>query len=111
MAGIKAEIIPAYTEYFPARPSVDMIEDIPIINIRYVPLDDAFNKTVKRIEDLTVAIIAIIITSPIMFITAIAVSAAVTTRNNSEVVFRSPKQVKNKTSLEMPAEIQGTRTR
>ncbi len=73
MAGIKAEIIPAYTEYFPARPSVDMIEDIPIINIRYVPLDDAFNKTVKRIEDLTVAIIAIIITSPIMFITAIAV--------------------------------------
>ncbi len=72
-AGIKAEIIPAYTEYFPARPSVDMIEDIPIINIRYVPLDDPFNRTIKKIEDLTVAIIAIIITSPIMLLTAIAV--------------------------------------
>lgn len=41
--GIKTEIIPDYIRYFPAQPSVDMIEDIPIINIRYVPLDDAFN--------------------------------------------------------------------
>ncbi len=72
-AGIKAEIIPAYTEYFPAKPSVDMIEDIPIINIRYVPLDDPFNNAIKKLEDITVAIIAIIITSPIMLITAIAV--------------------------------------
>ena len=72
-AGIKAEIIPAYTQYFPARPSVDMIEDIPIINIRYVPLDDAFNKTVKKISDLVVATIAIIITSPIMIVVAILI--------------------------------------
>ena len=36
--GIKAEIIPDYIRYFPAQPSVDMIEDIPIINIRYVQL-------------------------------------------------------------------------
>ncbi|OWT33406.1 undecaprenyl-phosphate glucose phosphotransferase [Methanobrevibacter sp. 87.7] len=72
-SGIKAEIIPAYTDYFPAKPSVDMIEDIPIINIRYVPLDDAFNKTVKKISDLLVAVIAIIITSPVMLVTAIAI--------------------------------------
>ena len=45
--GIKAEIIPDYIRYFPAQPSVDMIEDIPIINIRYVPLDDEFNKFLK----------------------------------------------------------------
>lgn len=72
-SGIKAEIIPAYTDYFPAKPSVDMIEDIPIINIRYVPLDDAFNKTVKKISDIIVAVIAIIITSPVMLVTAIAI--------------------------------------
>lgn len=72
-AGIKAEIIPAYMDYLPAKPSVDMIEDIPIINIRYVPLDDPFNHTVKKISDIVVSVIAIIITSPIMLITAIAI--------------------------------------
>ena len=71
--GIKAEIIPDYIRYFPAQPSVDMIEDIPIINIRYVPLDDSFNKFLKAVSDYVIAIIAIIITSPIMILTAIAI--------------------------------------
>ena len=71
--GIKAEIIPDYIRYFPAQPSVDMIEDIPIINIRYVPLDDEFNKFLKYTSDYIISIIAIIITSPIMIVTAIAI--------------------------------------
>ena len=71
--GIKAEIIPDYIRYFPAQPSVDMIEDIPIINIRYVPLDDSFNRALKYLSDYIIAIIAIIITSPIMILTAIAI--------------------------------------
>ena len=71
--GIKAEIIPDYYKYLPAKPSVDMLDDMPIINIRYVPLDDAFNKFKKILEDYFVAIVAIIITSPIMLITAIAI--------------------------------------
>ena len=71
--GVKAEIIPDYYRYLPAKPSVDMIEELPIINIRYVPLDDAFNKFIKKVSDLVVALIAIIITSPIMIITAIAI--------------------------------------
>ena len=71
--GIKAEIIPDYIRYFPAQPSIDMIEDIPIINIRYVPLDDNFNKSIKYLSDYIISIIAIIITSPIMILTAIAI--------------------------------------
>ncbi|AMD16623.1 UDP-phosphate glucose phosphotransferase [Methanobrevibacter sp. YE315] len=71
--GIKAEIIPDYIRYFPAQPSVDMIEDIPIINIRYVPLDDDFNKFLKYTSDYIISIIAIIITSPVMILTAIAI--------------------------------------
>ena len=71
--GIKAENIPDYIRYFPAQPSVDKIEDNPIINIRYVPLDDAFNNFLKSLSDYIISIIAIIITSPIMLITAIAI--------------------------------------
>lgn len=72
-AGIKAEILPDYYKYLPAKPSVDMIDDLPIINIRYVPLDDTFNKFLKVVEDILISIIAIIITSPIMLLTAIAI--------------------------------------
>ena len=71
--GIKAEIIPDYYKYLPAKPSVDMLDDLPIINIRYVPLDDAFNKFKKIVSDYVIAIIAIVITSPIMIVTAIAI--------------------------------------
>lgn len=73
--GIKAEIIPDYYKYLPAKPSVDMIEDLPIINIRYVPLDDAFNKFTKILSDIIISVIAIIVTSPIMIITAIMIKA------------------------------------
>ena len=71
--GIRAEIIPDYYRYLPAKPSVEMIDDLPIINIRYVPLDNPFNKFVKKLSDIIVAIIAIVITSPIMIVTAIAI--------------------------------------
>ena len=71
--GIKAEIIPDYIRYFPAQPSIDMIDDIPIINIRYVPLDDDFNKFLKYSSDYIFSIFAIIITSPIMIIIAVAI--------------------------------------
>jgi Undecaprenyl-phosphate glucose phosphotransferase len=70
--GVKAEIIPDYYKYLPAKPSVDMIGELPIINIRYIPLDDAFNKFIKKTSDIVVALIAIILTSPIMIIVAIA---------------------------------------
>ena len=71
--GVKAEIIPDYYKYLPAKPSVDMIGELPIINIRYVPLDDAFNKFLKKASDIVVSLIAIIITSPIMIFTCLAI--------------------------------------
>jgi len=71
--GIKAEIIPDYYKYIPSKPSIDMIDDLPIINIRHIPLNDPFNTFMKKVSDIVISIIAIIITSPIMLITAIAI--------------------------------------
>lgn len=71
--GVKSEIVPDYYRYFPAKPYVDMIEDIPLINIRYVPLDNSFNEIMKRSLDFIAAIGTIIILSPIMIVTAIIV--------------------------------------
>ena len=55
--GVKAEIVPDFYRYFSAKPAIDMIDDIPVINIRYVPLDNNFNKFLKRIGDIFLAVI------------------------------------------------------
>jgi Undecaprenyl-phosphate glucose phosphotransferase len=64
--GVKAEIVPDFYMYFPAKPYIDMIDDIPVINIRYVPLDNNLNQLLKRISDIFLAIMGIIVTSPIL---------------------------------------------
>ncbi|AXV38093.1 MAG: undecaprenyl-phosphate glucose phosphotransferase [Methanobacterium sp. BRmetb2] len=71
--GVKADIIPDYYRYFRSKPYIDMIDDIPLMNIRRVPLDNSYNMAIKRILDTGVAILAIIITSPIMIITAVII--------------------------------------
>jgi len=71
--GVKAEIVPDYYRYFNAKPAIDMIDDIPVINIRYVPLDNNLNRLIKRISDIIIVTIGIIIISPVLLVTAILV--------------------------------------
>lgn len=72
-AGVKAQIIPDYYRYLPAKPYVDQLDDIPIINIRYVPLDDVFNHLVKRTVDVLLSLLGIIVVSPILLFTSVMI--------------------------------------
>lgn len=74
--GVKAEIVPDYYRYFQGRPHLDRIDDVPIINIRYVPLDNYFNRNLKRMIDLLMAIGALIILSPLLLIVAFLVKVS-----------------------------------
>lgn len=71
--GVRAEIVPDYYRYIPAKPHMDVIEEIPIIQIRHVPLDNLFNKFIKRFLDILLVVPAIIILSPLILLTAIMV--------------------------------------
>jgi len=71
--GVKAEIVPDYYRYFPAKHYIDMIDDIPIIDVRYVPLDSSFKKVIKRISDLLFAITGITLLSPVLLLTTIII--------------------------------------
>ena len=71
--GIKAQIIPDYYRYFPAKPYIDLIDDMPLIKIRYVPLDNTFRNTMKRILDVVFALVALMILSPLLLVVAILV--------------------------------------
>lgn len=71
--GLKAEIIPDYYRYFPAQPHVHMIDGIPLINIRHVPLDNALPNAVKRLSDIILASLGLVILSPILIFTTIMI--------------------------------------
>lgn len=71
--GIRTNIIPGYYKYIPAKPYLEEIEGLPIINIRYVPLDNMLNRAIKRGIDIIGSFTALVLFSPIMLISAIVI--------------------------------------
>jgi len=72
--GIKTQIIPDYFHLIQGtQPYFDELDGIPLINTRYIPLDKAFYKFLKRFLDMLLSLIILIIVSPIMIITAMLV--------------------------------------
>jgi len=70
-AGVKTHIIPYYHRFIPARPYMDDLDGLPVIDTRHVPLDNFLKSFAKRIFDIVFALVALIITSPVMLISAI----------------------------------------
>lgn len=95
--GVRAEIVPDYYRYIPATPHIDIIEGIPIIQIRQVPLDNLFNKFVKRLFDIVMVVPAIIILSPLLIITAILVKITST----GPIIYKQERLGLNKESFYM----------
>lgn len=72
-SGVHTKFIPDYVSLFPSNPYTEDLMGLPVINIRYVPLTNMLNAFEKRLLDIIFSLVAIIITSPIMLIAAIAV--------------------------------------
>lgn len=72
-SGVHTKFIPDYFNFIPTQPYMEDLEGMPVINIRHVPLTNPLNALMKRIVDIFGAIVAIILFSPIMIITAILV--------------------------------------
>ncbi len=72
-SGVHTKFIPDYSSLFPSNPYTEDVQGLPVINIRYVPLTNSFNKAMKRIVDIIGSLFALIIFSPIMLAAAIAV--------------------------------------
>ncbi len=75
-SGVHTKFIPAYPALFPSNPYTEDVQGLPVINIRYVPLTNSFNKLAKRTVDIIGSLIGIIISSPVMIAAAIAVKAS-----------------------------------
>lgn len=72
-SGVHTKFIPDYNHMIPTRPYTEDLLGLPVINIRNVPLTNTLNQVVKRIMDVSGAIVALILFSPVMLLTAIGI--------------------------------------
>lgn len=71
--GIRTYIVPDYFRYIPSKARVEELRGIPLINIRYSPLDEWTNRFVKRAFDIFVSLIGLIVCLPLFIIIAILI--------------------------------------
>ncbi|WP_294378983.1 undecaprenyl-phosphate glucose phosphotransferase [uncultured Clostridium sp.] len=72
-SGTKISIIPFCYKYIPSQPYIDQIGNLPLINIRRIPLDNLANAFMKRTLDIFGSIFLIILTSPLMVLSALII--------------------------------------
>ena len=71
--GTRITMVPYYNDYLPARPTIDVLGDCKLINVRQTPFDNILNAFIKRLMDVVGSLVLIVLTSPIMLAVAIGV--------------------------------------
>ena len=72
-SGVHTKFIPDYNNIIPTKPYTEDLLGIPVIHIRHVPLTFGINIIIKRTMDIVGSLLALILFSPVMIITAIAI--------------------------------------
>ena len=75
-SGVHTKFIPDYNSLFPSRPYTEDLMGLPVVNIRYVPLTNTLNWWMKRLVDVLVSLVGLVVASPIMLVSAIAVKCS-----------------------------------
>lgn len=96
-AGVKTSIIPDYYKIIPARPYIDEVDNLPIINVRYIALDNIGSAIIKRSFDIIISLIAIILFSPIFILIPIIIKLT----SPGPVIFRQERVGYNKAKFMM----------
>lgn len=72
-SGVHTKFIPDYNNFIPTKPFMEDLQGLPVIHIRHVPLTSLVNATMKRAVDLFGVLVALILFSPIMAVTALLI--------------------------------------
>lgn len=72
-AGIRIRIIPDYNKFLPFTLVSEDFDGIPMLNVRNMPLDDPFNKFLKRAFDIGFSVAALAMAGPFMLLIALGV--------------------------------------
>ncbi len=72
-SGVHTKFIPDYNSLIPSRPYTEDLMGLPVVNIRYVPLTNTGNIFLKRVIDIIGSLAGIVVTSPIMLLSALLI--------------------------------------
>lgn len=92
LTGTKISVIPVIYKYMSGTPSIDVVNGIPMMNIRRIPLDNIGNAFLKRATDIVGSLLLIILSSPIMLVSAIVIKLTM----GGKVIFRQKRVGLNK---------------
>ncbi len=92
LTGTKLSVIPVIYRYMSATPAIDMVGGIPMMNIRRIPLDNMGNAFIKRTMDVVGSLVMIILSSPIMLISALIIKLTM----GGNVIFKQQRVGLNK---------------
>ena len=83
-AGMQTKFVPDYGNLMSAHPYTEDLAGLPVIYLRNVPLEEPFNSFIKRTVDFIGSLAAILVFSPVMLVTAVAVKLS----SPGPVIFR-----------------------
>lgn len=95
--GVKALIIPDYFDYLPARPYFENFADMPLINVRDIPLDEIRNRIAKRSFDIAFSAVCILLLSPLFLL----IAAGIKLTSPGPVVFKQERVGFNRKTFHM----------
>ncbi len=75
--GVKLSVIPFCAPYLPSHPRMDAVGGVPLINIRYIPLDNIVYNGIKRLCDIVLSMIMMALLSPLFAIAAVGTALSV----------------------------------
>lgn len=92
LTGTKISVIPSIYKYMSATPAIDMVGDIPLMNIRRIPLDNMGNAALKRALDIVGSLVLLILTSPVILVSMLIIKITM----GGNVIFRQKRVGLNK---------------
>lgn len=95
--GVRLSLIPFYNDYIPPNPSIDVIGETKLIDMRATPLDNIGWAMVKRAMDIAGSLVLILVSSPIMLIAAIGVKLS----SPGPILFKQERIGKDKKPFQM----------
>ena len=90
--GLRITMVPFYNDYLPARPTIDVLDECKLINVRQTPFDNLLNAFLKRAMDVAGSLVLIVLTSPLM----LAVAVGVKLSSPGPVIFKQERVGLNK---------------
>ncbi|HKL94735.1 MAG TPA: undecaprenyl-phosphate glucose phosphotransferase [Clostridia bacterium] len=90
--GTRISIIPFCYQYLPSNAQIDQLGNIPLINLRQIPLDNNGKYFVKRVCDIAGSLTFLVLASPFMLIVALLIKCT----SKGPVIFKQQRVGKDK---------------